>query len=407
MGNMIVAQQVTKEYRIYHSPAAKYFDFFFSTNHGDRFCALRDVSFGVKKGESVGLLGLNGDFIVITGTNGSGKSTLSNIIAGSLEPSAGTLTVNGSVSMTSVSGGLVTELTGLENIVQQGLLLGLSHKQIKEMTPGIIEFADIGPFIDQQVKTYSSGMRSRLAFSINVNIDPDIMVIDEALSVGDPTFTDKCLRKMREFRENGKTIVFVSHSLPQIRDFCDRAIWLEAGQLKMDGTAADVVGEYSEFISYYNRLNPQKKKEVIRRMRAAQMNRQGYDEGTSSLTGYSEYQKEQAERGNVEREQPSRDLSFARENIEVRAEGSRLVMRNTFPGGDELSFAWYVLAHTGEKYALTGYSERRQYETSFSSSATGVFSIKAYVMDDEGNRFSGIFWTVTVQNGLIIRIDPR
>lgn len=261
MEKTIIADHVTKEYRIYHRPADKYLDFFFSIGRGDRFYALRDICFSVEKGESMGLVGLNG----------SGKSTLANIIAGVAIPTKGTLSVHGSASMTSVSGGLNKNLTGLENIVQQGLLLGLTHKQIQEMTPSIIEFADVGPFIDQQVKTYSSGMRSKLAFAINVNIDPDVMVIDEALSVGDPTFTDKCLQKMREFRERGKTIVFVSHSMQQIRDFCDRAIWLEGGHMKMDDTAANVVKEYGEFIKSYNALTPEGKKDFTEKLRASQI----------------------------------------------------------------------------------------------------------------------------------------
>ncbi len=261
MDYKIIADQVTKEYRIYHRAADKYLDFFFSIGAVDRFQALQDISFTVAEGESVGFIGLNG----------SGKSTLANIVAGFSAPTSGTVTVHGSTSMTSVSGGLAKSLTGLENIVQQGLLIGLTHKQIQEMTPSIIEFADVGPFIDQQVKTYSSGMRSKLAFAINVNIDPDIMVIDEALSVGDPTFTDKCLRKMREFREKGKTIVFVSHAMSQVRDFCDRAIWLEGGRVKMDDRAEDVVNEYGAFIKYYNSLSQGEKKAFTEKLRASQL----------------------------------------------------------------------------------------------------------------------------------------
>ena len=263
MDKTIIAEHVVKEYRIYHRTTEKYLDFFFSLDRGDRFRALQDISFTVEKGESVGLVGLNG----------SGKSTLANIVAGTAIPTSGSMTVNGSASMTSVSGGLVKSLTGLENIVQQGLLLGLTHKQIAEKTPSIIEFADVGPFIDQQVKTYSSGMKSKLAFAINVNIDPDIMVIDEALSVGDPTFSNKCLNKMREFRQNGKTILFVSHSLTQVRDFCDRVIWLEGGKQKMDGKAADVISEYSGFIKHYNALSSEEKKDFTEKLRASQLTR--------------------------------------------------------------------------------------------------------------------------------------
>ena len=149
----------------------------------------------------------------------------------------------------------------------------MTHKQIRELTPAIIEFADVGPFIDQKVKTYSSGMRSKLAFAINVNIDPDILVIDEALSVGDPTFTDKCLVKMQDFRNKGKTIIFVSHSLSQIRDFCDRALWLEGGRLKMDDKVETVVKEYGTFIKHYNALASDDKRDFIEKMRALQIKR--------------------------------------------------------------------------------------------------------------------------------------
>ena len=264
MEKTIIADHVTKEYRIYHRTVDKYLDFFFDIGRGDRFQALRDINFNVEKGESIGFVGLNG----------SGKSTLANIIAGSAMPTSGTMTVIGAASMTSVSGGLVKNLTGMENIVQKGLLLGLTHRQIQEMMPGIIEFADVGPFIDQQVKTYSSGMKSKLAFAINVNIDTDIMVIDEALSVGDPTFSNKCLVKMQEFRSKGKTIIFVSHSMTQIRDFCDRVIWLEGGQMKMDSRAAEVINEYSDFIKFFNEQTPEDKKKFMAKLRASQILRE-------------------------------------------------------------------------------------------------------------------------------------
>ena len=171
----IVANNLSKVYNIYTRPWEKYLNFFFPIEFGARFHAIQDVSFSLEKGCSMGLLGLNG----------SGKSTLANMIAGASSPTSGTLSIDGHVAMTAVSSGLSTLLTGRENIMQKGLLLGLSRRQILELMPEIIEFSELGDVIDQQVKTYSSGMRSKLGFAISINIDPDVLIIDKALSVGD------------------------------------------------------------------------------------------------------------------------------------------------------------------------------------------------------------------------------
>lgn len=247
----IVVKNLWKTYPIYQNSLEKYMDFFLPGNYGKRFHALRDISFELGKGESLGLLGLNG----------SGKSTLANIIAGSTSATNGIVSVCGDISVSSFSGGINSNLTGLENITQKCLLLGLSHADIRRLTPDIIEFSELGEFIHQKVKTYSSGMRAKLSFAISVNIDPDVLVIDEGLSVGDPTFTDKCLRKMLAFRDAGKTIIFVSHSLSQIRDFCDSALWLEGGQLKRIGPCGEIVSEYGEFIKSHNALTPEEQKQ--------------------------------------------------------------------------------------------------------------------------------------------------
>jgi teichoic acid transport system ATP-binding protein len=249
----IVANHLQKAYRIYEKKSDQYLDFFLPMSFGRNFFALNDISFAVERGESVGLVGLNG----------SGKSTLSNIIAGSSAPTGGTIETEGEISMTAISGGINPMLTGRENIMQKGLLLGLDSRTIQELMPEIIEFSELGPFIEQQAKTYSSGMKSKLAFSISVHIDPDIMVIDEALSVGDPTFTKKCLMKMREFRTHGKTIVFVSHSVDQIRDFCDKAIWLEGGKVRQVGPCEEVLAGYQDFIQHYNKL-PKEEQDAFR-----------------------------------------------------------------------------------------------------------------------------------------------
>ena len=217
-----------------------------------RFYALKDINFQIPKGEVVGILG----------TNGSGKSTMSIILAGISEIDEGEMIVNGEQALIAINTGLNQQLTGLENIELKGALLGLSKKRIKEITDGVIEFAEIGDFLYQPVKKYSSGMKSRLGFSINLCLDPDILIVDEALSVGDKGFAQKCIDKMTELKEQGKTIVFISHSLPQVRGFCDKAMWIEGGMLKEYGDIEEVCDHYAEYVDYYNALsNADKKKE--------------------------------------------------------------------------------------------------------------------------------------------------
>ena len=217
-----------------------------------KFYALKDISFQIEKGEVVGILG----------TNGSGKSTMSVVLAGISEVDEGSMIVNGEQALIAINTGLNQQLTGLENIELKGALLGLSKKRIKEITEGVIEFAEIGDFLYQPVKKYSSGMKSRLGFAINLCLDPDILIIDEALSVGDKGFAQKCLNKMEELKKEGKTIVFVSHSLPQVRGFCNKALWIEGGMLKEYGDVNEVCDHYAEYVDYYNSLSNAEKKKV-------------------------------------------------------------------------------------------------------------------------------------------------
>lgn len=214
------------------------------------FYALKDLSFEIKKGQVVGILG----------TNGSGKSTMALVLSGIASPNEGEMIVNGEQALIAINTGLNNQLTGLENIELKGALLGLSKKRIKEITDGVIEFAEIGDFLYQPVKKYSSGMRSRLGFAINLCLDPDILIIDEALSVGDKGFAQKCLKKMQELKEQGKTIIFISHSLPQVRQFCDSALWLEGGKLREFGEINTVCDHYAEYVDYYNGLTDKEKK---------------------------------------------------------------------------------------------------------------------------------------------------
>lgn len=259
--NAIVIKNLNKVYPMYQNKREKIVDFFFPGVVTSHFRALRNISFSVQQGQSIGLIGLNG----------SGKSTLANIIGGVSAPTSGRILVRGDVSMTAVSGGLNLLLTGEENIIQKCLLLGLETKEIKELIPQIIEFSELGNFIKQPAKTYSSGMRSKLSFAISANIDPDVMIIDEALSVGDPTFTNKCLNKMDSFREKGKTIVFVSHSMSQVQNFCDRALWLEGGRIRQIGDCRQVTERYNDFVKEFNAMSADKQKEFKDNIRRVQL----------------------------------------------------------------------------------------------------------------------------------------
>lgn len=237
---------VTKKFKMYNKPIDKLKDLLFWNKSGEFHYALNNISFEVDRGEIVGLIGLNG----------SGKSTMSNLIAGVTMPNEGEIEINGTASLIAIAAGLDTRLTGIENIELKGLMMGLTKKEIKEIIPHVVEFAEIGKFMYQPVKTYSSGMRSRLGFAISVNIDPDILVIDEALSVGDPTFTERCLAKMNEFKEKGKTIFFISHSLSQIRSFCTKGLWIHYGNIKEYGEVGQVCDNYQTFLTEYNKLTP-------------------------------------------------------------------------------------------------------------------------------------------------------
>jgi ABC-type polysaccharide/polyol phosphate transport system ATPase subunit len=198
----------------------------------EEFWALKGVSFDVKYGETFGIIG----------SNGSGKSTMLKCLSGILFPERGTLATNGRLAaLLELGAGFHPELTGVENIYLNGAILGMSSKDIARRFDDIVSFAGLEQFIDTPVKNYSSGMTVRLGFAIAANVEPEILLIDEVLSVGDESFQRRCMEKIEQFRKDGRTIVFVSHGLAQVEQLCERAAWIEFGELKMLGNAAEVV----------------------------------------------------------------------------------------------------------------------------------------------------------------------
>lgn len=199
------------------------------------FYALRNVSFKVNAGES----------LAIVGRNGAGKSTLLSLVAGLCDPNEGRVTVGGRVAaLLELGSGFHGDLTGVENLWMNASLLGLTRKRTSEVFDSILDFAGIGDFIYQPLRTYSTGMVMRLAFAVAVHVDPDILIVDEVLAVGDSAFTVKCLEKIMEFRHLGKTLLFVSHAASSLEKLCDRALWLDHGQVMAEGQLADVIALY-------------------------------------------------------------------------------------------------------------------------------------------------------------------
>lgn len=250
MSKSVIVENVTKKFKLYNKSSERILDILTPKSFGEDFYGLRNVSFEADKGDIIGFVGVNG----------SGKSTLANIIAGIIPETSGKIEVNGETALIAVSAGLNNQLTGRENIELKCLMLGFTKKEIKEVEPEIIEFSELGKFIDQPVKSYSSGMKSRLGFSISVNIDPDILIIDEALSVGDKAFAEKSLSKMNEFKEKGKTMFFVSHSIGQMKKFCEKILWLEYGEVKAFGPTEEVIPQYEKFFKDYKAMSKEEKK---------------------------------------------------------------------------------------------------------------------------------------------------
>lgn len=257
----VSANQVTKRFDLAEKQSDKLKAVFkFWGKPVPDFWAVKGVTFEATAGETIGVIG----------TNGSGKSTLLEMVAGVREPTSGSLEVNGKTSIIAVGAGMRPQLTGRANIRLKCLLQGMSEEQIDQKMDDIIAFSELGEFIDQPVKSYSSGMKSKLGFAISTYSDSDIVIIDEALSVGDPTFTEKSIERTKRFKAEGKTIFFVAHSISQMKQVADRVLWMHHGDLLMDGPIEEVMPEYEKFIKRFNKFSETERAAYYRRYKDAQ-----------------------------------------------------------------------------------------------------------------------------------------
>lgn len=239
---IINVKNVTKSYKLFHHLQAGIKNFIINLGKNvlshDTFVALDDISFQINKGETVGIIG----------KNGSGKSTLLGLITGIEQPNLGKIDIKGRVvSMLELGGGFHPDLTGKENIILNSILHGLTRKEAYKRLDKIISYSELGTFIEEPIRVYSSGMLARLGFSIMTQLEPDILIIDEVLAVGDSSFQQKCIDTMKNFKENGVTIILVSHSEKDIESICDRVIWIENHKIKMDGRAKNIMNHYRRF----------------------------------------------------------------------------------------------------------------------------------------------------------------
>lgn len=237
MSYAIRVKNISKKYKIYNSEKNRLGQIInpFNKNTQKEFIALNNISFDVNEGEILGIIG----------SNGSGKSTLLKILAGVCFKTSGELFIKGKVaSILELGTGFNNELTGIENIYLNASIMGIGKEEINKIKDDIINFVDIGEFINYPIKTYSSGMYARLAFAVAIHVNPDILIVDEILSVGDIEFQNKCMDKFKEFKSLGKTIIYVSHGLDAVQNYCEKAIWLEKGEIKEIGSAIEVVEKY-------------------------------------------------------------------------------------------------------------------------------------------------------------------
>lgn len=326
----ITVDSISKVYKLYSDPIDRLKESLnpFKKKYHRDFYALKGVSFKVKKGETLG----------IVGKNGSGKSTLLKILAGVLTQTSGGATVQGKVSsLLELGAGFNPELTGLENIYFNGSILGYSKKEIDQKLDDILAFADIGEFVRQPVKTYSSGMQVRLAFAVAINVDPQVLFIDEALAVGDIRFQQKCFRRLRDFKNQGKTILMVSHDSGAIINYCDRALWLRDGQIAMMGAPEEVTRDYVAYMALDD-LTVQKAEQQSKKIRPLSATPSPKASPLSDVTSFSSFGKRGAE--------------IKRVGLYSRSSDQK---SEVLQGGESVSFAMEIIVHKTILRPLVGF----------------------------------------------------
>ncbi len=339
---VIKADHLSKVYKIYERDIDRLKETFhpFHKRYSRDFYALRDVSFEIRRGENVGLVG----------KNGAGKSTLLKIITGVITPTEGTIEVTGRIaSLLELGAGFNPELTGVENIYMNGLLMGQTREVMDTKLDDIISFADIGDFVNQPVKTYSSGMFARLAFAVNAFVEPDILIIDEALSVGDAFFQSKCIDKMRSMIAGGVTVLFVSHDTFAVKNLCQRAFLVQAGQIVMDDSSKKVVETYRNMMIDSRRDDEQTKTDafedflnIIKRNQQPSdvsivlpITAEGLLRGKKIFDKNAEYQRTQNGRANFDNVQL---LNTKGEPIAEVVFGQEVILRMVIKFNDDVDF---------------------------------------------------------------------
>ena len=366
---VISTTNLSKIYKLYNNPKDRLKESLHPRRkrYHREFYALRNINIQVRKGEVLG----------IVGQNGSGKSTLLKVLSKVLTPSKGDFSVKGKVtSLLELGSGFNPELTGIENVFFYATILGFDEEKIKEKLNEILDFADIGDFVYQPLKTYSSGMRARLAFAVAINVEPSILILDEILAVGDELFRRKCYARMEEFFKGGKTILLVSHSIPTINQLCNRAVMLDRGELILEGPAKLVTKHYERYLFSKKENMPQVRKEIIALNKNEELKAATYEE--------IERSKQKVKKPKNEEEMP---VEFKEQNKEVQAQAAEIIKQKAYfiPGLKPKSTVEYrnedvditdvcILTPEGEKVnvLITGEKYIYSYKVKFNVEATNV-----------------------------------
>ncbi len=396
MNNIAISlKNISKYYKLYNSPKDRLKEALSLSGktYHKKFYATKNLNLEIKKGEILG----------IVGKNGSGKSTLLKLITGVLTPDEGAIKVNGKISaLLELGSGFNPEFTGMQNIFFYGTILGFTKREMEEKLDDILTFADIGDFIHQPLKTYSSGMKSRLGFAVAVHIEPEILILDEVLAVGDVLFRRKCYSKMEEFFKSGKTIIYVSHDANSIKELCTRAIFLDSGTVLMDSDAKTVSSYYEKYL-FAKDKNKDKIKNEIKELRIKNQtfnikpieNNNKYIELTEEKTS-SKDQKNFTEKNKaylIHDFTPKSTIVYDNTQVEIidicikTIEGERVNVLNT---GDRYIYCYRLKFHSKQKNVAFGMHIKT--EKGLTVSSTGSINFDVFIENGQENEIYDIEW---------------